>query len=236
MIDSRLKEKRNEAEEGDIVYGKSYQVLVIYWNNTFLPFKLSMFTFRQRGLEEQMAELSRTVQETRQQLVPTANNLTSAECGPSKASERQYFHQGRRLLHTNWGETTTKLNTSSGGPPLAKTKTTGDISKDTPPASFFKRLTRAEMAERRTKGLCFNCDEFYSTGHKYKWLFWIEVSDDARKVRKRWKWIRKFSSMLLVTLYPTFELEDKLSIEERSDDMDTFIGCHYNWMQITCLK
>ncbi|KAG6473616.1 hypothetical protein ZIOFF_067533 [Zingiber officinale] len=84
----------------------------------------------------------------------------------------------RGLLRTNWGETTTKLNTSSGGPSLAKTKTTWVISKETPHVSFFKRLTGAEMAERCTKGHCFNWDESYSTGHKCKRLFWIEMSDD----------------------------------------------------------
>ncbi|KAG6480980.1 hypothetical protein ZIOFF_057571 [Zingiber officinale] len=66
------------------------------------------------------------------------------------------------------------------GPPLAKTRTP-DIRKETPPVSFFKRLTRAEMAERRAKCLCFNYDESYSTGHKCKRLFWIEVPDDDKE-------------------------------------------------------
>ncbi|KAG6489677.1 hypothetical protein ZIOFF_050953 [Zingiber officinale] len=91
------------------------------------------------------------------------------------------------MLPSRWGAaahelggTTTKLNTNSGGPPLAKTRTP-NICKETPPVSFFKRLTRAEMAERRAKGLCFNYDESYSTGHKCKRLFWIEVPDDDRE-------------------------------------------------------
>ncbi|KAJ3684733.1 hypothetical protein LUZ61_013897 [Rhynchospora tenuis] len=42
----------------------------------------------------------------------------------------------------------------------------------------FRRLTSAEMAERRQKGLCFNCDEQYARGHKCKRLFWLEVMDD----------------------------------------------------------
>ncbi|TYH96295.1 hypothetical protein ES332_A12G167400v1 [Gossypium tomentosum] len=33
------------------------------------------------------------------------------------------------------------------------------------------------MAERRAKGLCYNCDESYSMGHRCKRLFWIEVPD-----------------------------------------------------------
>ncbi|KAG6527701.1 hypothetical protein ZIOFF_009827 [Zingiber officinale] len=100
----------------------------------------------------------------------------------ARTLERKHcFHQGRGLLCTNWGGTTTKLNISSGCPPLAKIKTMGDISKETPPAAFFKHLTHAEMAEWRAKGLCFNCDESYSIGYKYKRLFWIEVPDDDRE-------------------------------------------------------
>ncbi|KAG6486190.1 hypothetical protein ZIOFF_054760 [Zingiber officinale] len=105
-----------------------------------------------------------------------------------RALERkQCFHQGGGLLHTNWGGTTTKLNTSSGGPPLAKTKTMGDINKETPPASLDPRR------DGRT---------------------------NFQGPIKRGKWIRKFPSMLFVTLYPAFELKDKLNIEEGSDDVD----------------
>ncbi|KAG6506497.1 hypothetical protein ZIOFF_031821 [Zingiber officinale] len=247
-----------------------------------------------------MVELSCTAQETRRQPVPIANNPTSAECGPSKASEgkpnfglikwnrksrydlkaiqkslsyplwaaykqqpsmraskseadglglvedlriviklqkpenlgiamyiaralerKQCFHQGGGLLRTNWGGTTTKLNTNSGGPLLAKTKTTRDMSKETPPALFFKRLTHAEMAEPRAKDPCFNCDMSLTPWvTSVKRLFWIKVLDDNREGEEEEKWIRKFPSMLLVVLYSAFELKDKLSIEEGSDDVD----------------
>ncbi|KAG8489288.1 hypothetical protein CXB51_017334 [Gossypium anomalum] len=33
------------------------------------------------------------------------------------------------------------------------------------------------MEERRAKGLCYNCDESYSIGHRCKRLFWIKVPD-----------------------------------------------------------
>jgi len=33
------------------------------------------------------------------------------------------------------------------------------------------------MAERRRKGLCFNCDEQYVRGHKCQRLFYLEVTD-----------------------------------------------------------
>uniref|UniRef100_A0A1S3X3P8 Reverse transcriptase domain-containing protein n=1 Tax=Nicotiana tabacum TaxID=4097 RepID=A0A1S3X3P8_TOBAC len=44
-------------------------------------------------------------------------------------------------------------------------------------APFIKKLSRAEMAERRAKGLCYNCDELYSIGHQCKKLFWLELAD-----------------------------------------------------------
>jgi hypothetical protein len=41
----------------------------------------------------------------------------------------------------------------------------------------FKRLTPAEMAERRKQGLCYNCDEPYIQGHKCARLFYLEALD-----------------------------------------------------------
>ncbi|KAG6517266.1 hypothetical protein ZIOFF_020646 [Zingiber officinale] len=56
-----------------------------------------------------------------------------------------------------------------------------------------------------------------------KLLFWIEVPDDDREGEEEVEVDLKISLYaLLVALYLAFELEDKLSIEERSDDMDTF--------------
>ena len=55
------------------------------------------------------------------------------------------------------------------------TSATGSSGSNSTP--FFKRLIRAEMAERRAKGLCYNCDELYSVEHKCKRLFRIEVPD-----------------------------------------------------------
>ncbi|KAL4582748.1 hypothetical protein LXL04_007307 [Taraxacum kok-saghyz] len=42
----------------------------------------------------------------------------------------------------------------------------------------WKRLTSSEMAERRAKGLCFNCDEMFSAGHKCAKLFCIMLADE----------------------------------------------------------
>ena len=45
----------------------------------------------------------------------------------------------------------------------------------------LRRLTTAELAERREKGLCFNCDEKFSRGHRCQRLFYLEVIDDAEE-------------------------------------------------------
>jgi len=45
------------------------------------------------------------------------------------------------------------------------------------PPRPFKRLTPAEMSERRRQGLCYNCDEQYVRGHKCPRLFYLEVAD-----------------------------------------------------------
>ena len=41
----------------------------------------------------------------------------------------------------------------------------------------FRRLTSAELLERRRQGLCFNCDEPYTPGHACPRLFYLEVAD-----------------------------------------------------------
>jgi hypothetical protein len=40
---------------------------------------------------------------------------------------------------------------------------------------YCRRLSSAEMSERREKGLCYNCDEVYSRGHRCQRLFHLEV-------------------------------------------------------------
>lgn len=58
--------------------------------------------------------------------------------------------------------------------PAAGTTTTAA----TTGARSFKRLTFDEMAKRKCLGLCFNCDEQFSRGHKCKQLFEITIVND----------------------------------------------------------
>ena len=42
----------------------------------------------------------------------------------------------------------------------------------------FKRLSPTELAMRREKGLCFNCDEKYTRGHKCTSSLFLFVTED----------------------------------------------------------
>ncbi|XP_065852143.1 uncharacterized protein [Euphorbia lathyris] len=67
------------------------------------------------------------------------------------------------------------FNTQKPGMGNTSRPTTSMVSSaSTPP---IKRLGRAEMAERRAKGQCFNCDDLYSVGHKCKRLVCLLMDD-----------------------------------------------------------
>ncbi|KAH7575606.1 hypothetical protein JRO89_XS02G0161800 [Xanthoceras sorbifolium] len=63
------------------------------------------------------------------------------------------------LLGPSQLESTSKAHTSS---------TPSVLSPVPPGLPPYRRLTAAEQAKRRTKGLCFNCDEQFKPGHHYK--------------------------------------------------------------------
>nr|KYP61806.1 hypothetical protein KK1_016317 [Cajanus cajan] len=46
------------------------------------------------------------------------------------------------------------------------------------PKTRFRQLTEAEMADRREKGLCFNCDQKYSRSHRCPARFFLLISED----------------------------------------------------------
>ena len=58
----------------------------------------------------------------------------------------------------------------------APAPTSGSVTPSNPPRPL-RRLTPAEMAEHRQQGLCYNCDEQYTRGHKCPRLFYLEVTD-----------------------------------------------------------
>ncbi|XP_016665517.2 uncharacterized protein [Gossypium hirsutum] len=103
-----------------------------------------------------------------------------------RSLERKQKVSSKMLSQTNLNWSTSQNAGSTSIIPTNKsfakeggqtTKPMGNNSNIGSSAPFIKRLTRAEMAERRAKGLCYNCDESYSMGHRCKRLFWIEVPD-----------------------------------------------------------
>jgi len=77
---------------------------------------------------------------------------------------------------SSFGAPPTAGNRSSAG--SKNRETTSTTTKREPRNPTWKRLTTAEMAERRAKGLCFNCDEMFSVGHKCPKLFCIMMTDE----------------------------------------------------------
>jgi hypothetical protein len=61
--------------------------------------------------------------------------------------------------------------------PTAPTPVPGSTTQSPTPPRPFRRLSPAEMTERRRQGLCYNCDEQYVRGHKCPRLFYLEVAD-----------------------------------------------------------
>ena len=55
------------------------------------------------------------------------------------------------------------------------------INPTTPSAPLkIQKLTKAEMAERQLKGLCYNCDDKYFPGHKFKEQnLFMAISEDT---------------------------------------------------------
>nr|KAJ0221896.1 hypothetical protein LSAT_V11C200051600 [Lactuca sativa] len=76
----------------------------------------------------------------------------------------------------------------------------------------LKRLTATEMAERRAKGLCFNCDDMFSIDHKCVKLFGIMLEDEEDVT---WD-----DRAVFTNTYSGFELADKLNAKEGSNVMN----------------
>ena len=97
---------------------------------------------------------------------------------------RAYERRSQVIDSAQQPQQTGRAPRPSGRPPVL-THMTDNAAKNTPqqpPTQSpvpFKRLTPAEMAERRKQGLCYNCDEPYVRGHRCPRLFYLEVTDFA---------------------------------------------------------
>lgn len=64
-------------------------------------------------------------------------------------------------------------------PPISSTPTNNlPPLLPTPPKTTYKRLTQAEMASRRERGLCYNCDERYGPNHRCRGKFFLLIASD----------------------------------------------------------
>ncbi|GAU26773.1 hypothetical protein TSUD_317710 [Trifolium subterraneum] len=75
----------------------------------------------------------------------------------------------------------TKQHTSSSSttPPLLPTPLSSTTQPPNNPSRVqFRKLSSEDMASRREKGLCYNCDETFIPGHKCKGRLYLLVSDE----------------------------------------------------------
>lgn len=81
-----------------------------------------------------------------------------------------------RALTPTAGSITPRSSSTNAPPPLLSTPAR---SSSTIP---LKRLTPEELASRREKGLCFQCDEKFSRGHKCASSLFLLVMEDEENV------------------------------------------------------
>ena len=88
----------------------------------------------------------------------------------AKLQEDKLNDQRRSVRH--------RLPVSSSGLPLLPTPSRPPTPLSNSSKSQYKKLTHEEMLARREKGLCYNCEEKFSLGHKCKGRFFLLVAVD----------------------------------------------------------
>jgi hypothetical protein len=106
------------------------------------------------GLKENIRD---EVQASRPSTLTEAVGLARLFDARSVAQRKQVtIQEGRRITGPSHFPPMPSLNLSRGHSPMVK------------------RVNLVELKERRDWGLCFNCDEKFSLGHRWKKLFLIE--------------------------------------------------------------
>lgn len=90
-----------------------------------------------------------------------------AKLQEDKLTDRRHHFKGK--LHNP--SPLSVVPSSSTLPPL--------LPAPTPSRVNFRKLSTEEMASRREKGLCYNCDETFTPQHKCKGRFFLLISDDG---------------------------------------------------------
>lgn len=126
--------------------------------------------------------------------------------------------RGRNVNKHLGGTSTSKIAVHPGKLNFSPVKDTNNTNKPLP--SGVKKLSYNEMMERRSKGLCFNCDDKFTAGHvcKNKQVFMItteeeEVVDtDQREPQICWEAEDDCNPWGTTTIVNTVETENELSL------------------------
>lgn len=123
------------------------------------PFLLSCFI---SGLTP---EIRREVQAIRPASLSQATAL--AKLQEDKVEDRRRHFKGKNQNPSSL----TVIPSTSNLPPLLPAPPTSRVN--------FRKLSTEEMASRREKGLCYNCDETFTPHHKCKGRFFLLISDEG---------------------------------------------------------
>ncbi|VFQ66893.1 unnamed protein product [Cuscuta campestris] len=102
----------------------------------------------------------------------------SASFALARESEAKHATWASSILSrpTSWG----KSGQPSSTPPLLPTPGAKPTTAAPPTQPPIQRLSRADKLERDAKGLCYNCDEKWTKGHRCgRFLLLIEDEDDT---------------------------------------------------------
>jgi hypothetical protein len=93
------------------------------------------------------------------------------------ALARAYEQRSHALATVNTGARQFRSLARSQPQIAQPTAAPSALSSTTSSTKPFKKLSPAELLDRRQKGLCYNCDEQYTRGHRCQKLFYLEVTD-----------------------------------------------------------
>jgi hypothetical protein len=146
-------------------------------------------------------------------------------------------------LNTVTGATTTATRSSRPLRSMINPSAAVPDSSIATPALVFKKLTPTEMDDQRAKGLCFNCDEKFVRGHRYKRLFYIQSADDDDDYEPSEFQEAKISLLAVIRIPTSDTMQVALRIGDRDlvalldsgsthnfihEDLATVVGMHFS--------
>ncbi|XP_017423676.2 uncharacterized protein LOC108332889 [Vigna angularis] len=118
--------------------------------------------------------------EIRREVLSQQPQTLSQASGLARLHEEK-FQDLTRLIRQRSGPGPLSLLTRSPTTPLVPLvplKQLPPLLPAPPPRTRFKQLTEAEMADRRERGLCFNCDQKFSRNHRCPARYMLLVAEE----------------------------------------------------------